>query len=177
MGAQEEIVSIVDEKNNITGSALRSVMRAKELPHRATYILVFNSKSELYVQKRTPVKDIYPGYYDVAAGGVVMAGESYEESATRELKEETGIQGVSLTHLFDFYHQDASNRVWGRAYSCVYDGEIVLQEEEVESGGFYSLETILNASRHGSYTPDGLYVLQRYLKRKKKSSAGDFESW
>ncbi len=165
MGAQEEIVSIVDEKNNITGSALRSVMRAKGLPHRATYILVFNSKGELYVQKRTPVKDIYPGYYDVAAGGVVMAGESYDESASRELKEELGIQDVSLTHLFNFYRQDAGNRVWGGAYSCVYDGEVVLQEEEVESGGFYSLETILAASRHGSYTPDGLYVLQRYLKR------------
>ncbi len=165
MVPQEEIVAIVDEKNNVTGSALRSVMRAKGLPHRATYILVFNSKGELYVQKRTPVKDIYPGYYDVAAGGVVMAGESYDESASRELKEELGIQGVSLTHLFNFYRQDAGNRVWGGAYSCVYDGEVVLQEEEVESGGFYSLETILAASRHGSYTPDGLYVLQRYLKR------------
>jgi 8-oxo-dGTP pyrophosphatase MutT (NUDIX family) len=166
MVPQEEIVAIVDEKNNITGSALRSVMRAKGLPHRATYILVFNSKGELYVQKRTPLKDIYPGYYDVAAGGVVMAGESYEQSASRELKEEMGIRGVSLTHLFDFYHQDASNCVWGRAYSCVYDGEIILQEEEVESGGFYSLGSIFNSSRHGSYTPDGLYVLQRYLKRK-----------
>jgi 8-oxo-dGTP pyrophosphatase MutT (NUDIX family) len=129
---------------------------------------VFNSKGELYVQKRTPVKDIYPGYYDVVVGGVVMAGESYDESASRELNEEMGIQGVSLTHLFDFYHQDAGNRVWGGAYSCVYDGEVVLQEEEVESGGFYSLKTILAASRHGSYTPDGLYVLRRYLDTKRK---------
>ncbi len=92
-----------------------------------------------------------------------MAGESYDESASRELYEEMGIQGVSLIHLFDFYHQDADNRVWGRAFSCVYDEEIVLQEEEVESGGFYSLETIVNSSRHDSYTPDGLYILQRYL--------------
>ena len=169
MSPQDEIVTIVDEKNNVTGSAPRSVMRAKGLPHRATYVLVFSSTGELYVQKRTPVKDIYPGYYDVAAGGVVLAGESYEDSASRELKEEMGIQGVSLTYRFDFYHQDASNRVWGRVYSCVYDGEIVLQEEEVESGGFYSIETILNASRQASYTPDGLYVLQRYLETKKKS--------
>jgi len=166
---QDEIVTIVDEKNNVTGSAPRSVMRAKGLPHRATYILVFNSKGELYVQKRTPLKDIYPGNYDVVAGGVVLAGESYDESASRELNEEMGIQGASLTPLFEFYRQDASNRVWGRAYSCVYDGEIVLQEEEVESGGFYSLETVLNASRHDSYSPDGLYVLQRYLDTKKEN--------
>jgi hypothetical protein len=78
-----------------------------------------------------------------------------------------GIQGVSLTHLFDFYHQDASNRVWGRAYSCMYDGEIVLQEEEVESGGFYRLETIIDASRQDFYTPDGLYVLERYIETRR----------
>jgi 8-oxo-dGTP pyrophosphatase MutT (NUDIX family) len=127
---------------------------------------VFNSKGELYVQKRTPVKDIYPGYYDVAAGGVVMAGESYDESASRELNEEMGIKGVSLTHIFNFYHQDADNRVWGRAYRCVYDGKIVLQEEEVESGDFYTLDAVLQSSKHDSYTPDGFYVLRRYLDQR-----------
>jgi 8-oxo-dGTP pyrophosphatase MutT (NUDIX family) len=166
--SQEEIVTIVDDDNRVIGSALRSEMRAKGLPHRATYILVFNSNGELYVHKRTAVKDIYPAYYDVAAGGVVMAGESYDESASRELYEELGIQGVPLTRLFDFYHQNSSNRVWGRAYRCLYDGKIVLQEEEVESGGFYSLEAIVTASRHGCYTPDGLYVLMRYLDTKRK---------
>jgi 8-oxo-dGTP pyrophosphatase MutT (NUDIX family) len=166
MTAQEEIVAIVDENNHLVGSAPRSEMRAKGLPHRASYILVFNSKGQLYVQKRTPVKDVYPGYFDVAAGGVVAAGESYEESARRELEEEMGIRNVSLTHLFDFFHQDAGNRVWGRAYRCVYDGDIILQEEEVERGGFHNLETVLASSRYELYTPDGLYVLHRYLDQK-----------
>ncbi|NIR17298.1 MAG: NUDIX domain-containing protein, partial [Desulfobacterales bacterium] len=71
------------------------------LPHRATYILVFNSGGELYVQKRTQTKDVFPGYYDVAAGGVVLAGESYEEGAVRELLEELGIRGTPLEELFD----------------------------------------------------------------------------
>jgi isopentenyldiphosphate isomerase len=166
MDTKEEIVAIVDENNHLIGSVPRSEMRAKGLPHRAAYILVFNSIGRLYVQKRTLSKDIYPGYYDVAVGGVVAAGESYEESARRELEEEMGIRDVSLTHLFDFFHQDAGNRVWGRAYSCVYDGDIILQEEEVESGGFQNLEAVLESSRYESYTPDGLYVLCRYLDQK-----------
>jgi isopentenyldiphosphate isomerase len=163
---KEEIVAIVDESNTIVGAAPRFKMRAKSLPHRATYILVFNSNGELYVQKRTMAKDVYPGYYDVATGGVVLADESYLMSAERELAEEMGIQDVALTRLFDFYHQDAYNRIWGRAYSCVYDGEIVLEEEEVESGGFYSVAKVLQLSLHKPYTPDGLYVLNRYLKEK-----------
>jgi isopentenyldiphosphate isomerase len=163
---KDEIVIIVDENNNIVGAAPRYKMRAKNLPHRATYILVFNSNGELYVQKRTMAKDVYPGYYDVATGGVVLADESYEISAERELAEEVGIRDVTLTRLFDFYHQDDNNRIWGRAYHCVYDGEIVLEEEEVESGGFYRVEEVLQLSRREPYTPDGLYVLKRYLKEK-----------
>ena len=56
-------------------------MRTERLPHRCSYILVFNSRGELWVQKRTMIKDIYPGYWDPAAGGVMQVGESYEESA------------------------------------------------------------------------------------------------
>jgi 8-oxo-dGTP pyrophosphatase MutT (NUDIX family) len=159
----EEVVTIVDEKNNIIGSEPRSRMRTYGLPHRATYILVFNSDGELFVQKRTPDKDVYPGFYDVAAGGVVKAGETYEKSASRELYEELGVAGVALNYLFDFYHEDVGNRVWGRSYWCVYDGAVRLQEEEVESGRFYSIEKILMLIERKRFTPDGLYVLQRYL--------------
>ena len=81
-----EIVQVVDEDNRETGAVTRREMRARGLVHRASYILVFNSRGELFVQKRTVSKDIYPGYLDVAAGGVVLAGESYEEAARRELE-------------------------------------------------------------------------------------------
>jgi 8-oxo-dGTP pyrophosphatase MutT (NUDIX family) len=163
MGAADEIVVIVDEQNNVVGAAPRGEMRAKRLPHRSTYILVFNTSGELYVQKRTMTKDVFPGYYDVAAGGVVLAGESYEQGAERELEEEMGIRGVPLTRLFDFYFKDEHTRLWGCAFSCIYDGEIVLQEEEVESGAFVQVDEILRRSETERFTPDGVYVLRRYL--------------
>ena len=161
---KEEIVAIVDENNRVVGAQPRSKMRAEGLRHRANYILVFNSRGELFLQERTMSKDIYPGYYDVATGGVVLDGESYDESALRELEEELGVSGVDLKRHFDFYHEDVGNRVWGRVYSCVYDGEIVLQEEEVASGGFYSISSVLEMSTSQRFTPDGTYVLQRFLK-------------
>jgi 8-oxo-dGTP pyrophosphatase MutT (NUDIX family) len=163
MSAADEIVVIVDEHNNVVGAAPRREMRAQRLPHRSTYILVFNSQGALYVQKRTMTKDVFPGYYDPAAGGVVLAGESYEESAQRELYEEMGIRDVPLTPLFTFYFADERTRVWGRVFSCVYDGELVLQPEEVESGEFLPVAEILRRAQTEPYTPDGLYVLQRHL--------------
>jgi 8-oxo-dGTP pyrophosphatase MutT (NUDIX family) len=166
MGAADEIVAIVDARNNVVGAAPRHEMRAKRLPHRSTYILVFNSQGELYVQKRTLTKDVFPGYYDVAAGGVVLAGETYEQGAERELEEEMGIRGVPLTRLFDFYFEHERTRLWGCAFSCIYEGEVVLQEEEVESGAFVPISDILRRAETEPFTPDGVYVLQRYLDGK-----------
>lgn len=164
MSAADEIVAIVDEQNNVVGAVPRREMRAKRLPHRSTYILVFNSQGELYVQKRTMTKDVFPGYYDPAAGGVVQAGESYEVSAARELAEEMGIRGVPLTYLFTFYFADEHARVWGGVFRCVYDGPLVLQAEEVESGEFVPIPEIVRRAASEPFTPDGLYVLKRYMQ-------------
>jgi 8-oxo-dGTP pyrophosphatase MutT (NUDIX family) len=167
MAAADEIVAIVDEHNKVVGAVPRREMRAKRLPHRSTYVLVFNSRGELYVQKRTLSKDIFPGYFDVAAGGVVLAGETYEQGAERELEEEMGIRGVPLTRHFDFYFEDEHTRLWGYAFSCVYDGEVILQEEEVESGAFLPVPEILRRASTEPFTPDGLQVLRQYLDRKR----------
>ena len=166
MGAADEIVVIVDAHNHVVGAAPRRAMRAKRLRHRSTYILVFNPRGELYVQKRTPTKDVFPGYYDVAAGGVVLAGETYEQGAERELEEEMGIRGVPLHRLFDFYFENEHTRLWGCAFSCAYNGVVVLQEEEVESGAFVPVSDILRRAETEPFTPDGLYVLRRYLNGK-----------
>ncbi len=162
MDPSTEIVTIVDEDNNVVGSAARRDMRAQKLCHRSTYILVFNSGGDVYVQKRTQTKDVFPGYYDTAAGGVVLAGESYLEGAQRELEEEMGIRGIPLQSLFEFYHVDANSQVWGAAYRCVYDGTVTLQEEEVESGAFMPIGKIFEEAAVRPFTPDGLYVLRRY---------------
>ena len=163
----QEIIAIVDEQNTVIDSVTRGEMRAKCLPHRATYILVFNSKGELFIQKRTTTKDIYPGYYDIAAGGVVLDGESYEESAQRELFEELGIHAPLKFH-FDNYYADKNNKVWGRIFSCIHDGPMILQKEEVESGMFLNPEKVLTMSEKEPFTPDGILILQRFLAKQRK---------
>ena len=163
MSTADEIIALVDEHNRVIGAVPRREMRAKRLPHRSTYIFVFNTQGYLYVQKRTMTKDVFPGYYDPAAGGVVLAGESYEVCAKRELAEEMGIQDVPLTWHFEFYFADAHSRVWGGVFSCIYDGEIVLQEEEVESGVFLPVDDIIRRAQIEPYTPDSICALSHYL--------------
>jgi len=157
----EELVAIVDRDNTPIGAVSRRIMRQQRLIHRASYILVFNRKGELFIQKRTLTKDIYPGYWDVAAGGVVLAGETYLESAVRELREELGIGGVKLRPLFDQYYEDADNRVWGRIFSCTSEGPFTLQAEEIDHGRFIAPAAI--EALHGAepVTPDGMALLRR----------------
>jgi len=169
----EEIVQIVDRDNREIEALPRHIMREKGLIHRACYILVFNDKHEVFLQKRTDTKDVYPSCWDVAAGGVVLAGESYEKSAVRELAEELGVSGVSLTTHFDQYYEMDTNRVWGRIFSCVHNGPFQLQKEEVAFGYFMSIPEIFKLSEKEDFTPDGIDMLRKidgFVKTSSSSS-------
>jgi isopentenyldiphosphate isomerase len=159
----EEIVQIVDQDNQEIAAVSRSLMRSQRLIHRACYIFVFNAAGELFIQKRTQSKDMYPGYWDVAAGGVVLAGESYEDAAERELAEELGLRNVKLERLFDNYYEDAGNRVWGRIFRCRSEGPFTLQAEEVESGQFLLPAKVEELAAQEPFTPDGLILLRKIL--------------
>ncbi len=161
----QEVVMIVDELNRPIGEASRSRMRRDRLIHRATYILLFNSQGQIFVHKRTADKDLYPSHYDVAAGGVVLSGETWQQAAERELYEELGVKGTSLNYEFEFYHENDTNRVWGRAYTCVWDGPLVLQEEEVAEGLFLPVQKVFEMADKRPFCPDGLYVLNRICNR------------
>jgi hypothetical protein len=128
-------------------------VRAKKLIHRSTYILVLNSPNQLFLRKRSSSKDMYPGRCDPAVGGVVLAGESYDEGAGVNSKK-SSVSGVRLNTLFDFYFSDGTAPVWGRD-SCTHDGEIILQRQEIESGDFLEIEHILERSETEPFTRDG----------------------
>ena len=161
----DEIVAVVDEDNRVVGSAPRREMRARRLPHRSTYILVFNSRGEVYVQKRTMTKDVFPELLRSRGRRAwCWRARATSREPRRELEEEMGIRDVPLESLFEFYHADDHSRVWGAAYRCVYDGPVTLQEEEVESGAFMTVDAVFQAATTQPFTPDGLYVLRRYAE-------------
>jgi len=164
----EEEVAIVDEENNVTGSASRAVMRREGLIHRAVYILVFDSGGRLFVQERSLTKDIFPGFRDLCAGGVVLAGESYEESAARELEEELGVRNASLETLFDFSGEYLGQKVWGRAYSCTAEGPFVLQPEGSHSTAPTEIDAITGATITSAAVRDMLNAVSRDARQSKE---------
>src|SRR5262245_51104038 len=94
MDPGDELVDVVDEDDRVVATVTRREVRQRSLLHRCTYVLLENSAGHVLVHRRTLTKDVYPGAYDVFAGGVCAAGESYDECARREVAEEVGVEGA-----------------------------------------------------------------------------------
>jgi isopentenyldiphosphate isomerase len=160
-----ELVDVVDAEDRVIGRATRAEMRQRNLRHRATYILLFNSRGQLFVHRRSASKDVFPSYYDVAVGGVVGAGESYDQGARRELAEEVGITTVAPKPITSFHYADDANQVNGRVYSCTYDGALTLQREEIVAGEWLDLDVVIERAASEPFCPDGIQALLQYLDR------------
>ncbi|HHE6470304.1 TPA: NUDIX hydrolase YfcD [Providencia rettgeri] len=158
-----EWVDIVDEDNTVIAQATRSQMRAENLRHRATYIVVHDGMGKILVQRRTDIKDFHPGFLDATAGGVVTKGENILDSAKREAEEELGIAGVPFAEHGHFYFEDAHCRVWGGLFSCVSHGPFALQESEVVEVSWLTPKEI--SARCDEFTPDSLKALSLWLTR------------
>src|SRR5437773_10117857 len=88
----EEIFDVVNEHDEVIGQKPRSEIHRLKLNHRAVHVLVFNSRGELFLQKRSMKKDCFPGVWDSSASGHLASGESYDACAVRELREEIGLE-------------------------------------------------------------------------------------
>lgn len=161
-----ELIAWVDEQDQLLGALPRAELRNRGLIGRGTFILLFNAAGELCVHRRTLSKAVYPGYWDVAAGGMVAAGEGYLESAERELAEELGIRDAVLHDQGRFYFEQPDNRLWCAVFTAVSDAPLVLQPEEVLEARFVTVQAALQDTRNNPYCPDSLQALQHYLARR-----------
>jgi isopentenyldiphosphate isomerase len=162
-GAPRESVDVVNDQGRTIGTATRKEMRTHRLPHRCVYVLVFNSSGHLFVHQRTLTKDVYPGFWDVAAGGVLAAGESFDDGAVREVKEELGIN-ARPEPMFPFRYQDEHTVVFSMAYKLAHDGPFRLQPEEIVQGKFVNRKELDVMLREYHFCPDGLQVLEEFQK-------------
>ncbi|MFC0338334.1 Isopentenyldiphosphate isomerase [Kushneria avicenniae] len=149
-------VQIVDAFNRPAGSARRCDMRRLRMWHRAAYIFVFDQHNRLCVQRRTLWKDIFPGYRDLCAGGVVDAGETMASAARRELQEELGLS-LPLEPCLSLHFEQGMN-AFGSVFLTRYHGEpIRLQASEVTGVEWLTLEDALAID---DATPDSHQALR-----------------
>ncbi|PSK44947.1 Nudix hydrolase [Streptomyces sp. 111WW2] len=90
MSSADEILDIVDENDRVVGQARRGDAYARGLRHRCVFVWARDPEGRVFVHRRTATKLVFPALYDMFVGGVVGAGESYDDAALREAEEEGG---------------------------------------------------------------------------------------
>jgi isopentenyl-diphosphate delta-isomerase type 1 len=132
-----EYLEVVDEANKVIGIQSRKEIHEKALRHRSVHIFIFNSQGKLYLQKRSPHKDQYPGHWDSSAAGHTDPGESPLEAAQRELMEELGLE-VKLTQVLEYPACQETGWEFATLFQAQTDDPIHLNLEEATTGDYFA---------------------------------------
>jgi isopentenyldiphosphate isomerase len=157
----DEMVDVVDEQDRVVGTVTRREMRARGLLHRCTYVLVRNAAGQVLVHRRTETKDVFPGAYDLFAGGVCAAGEGYPECARRELAEELGITGAPLRFLLRHRYGGPGGQAWGAVYEVRWDGPVRPQASEVAWSAWVDPAELQRMLAEREFCPDSREIHAR----------------
>tara|TARA_Y100000310_G_C20601720_1_gene773381 strand:- start:379 stop:906 length:528 start_codon:yes stop_codon:yes gene_type:complete len=162
----EEILTQVDENDNVIGPSPNHEVWKNKLIHRAANVIVSNEKGQIFVHQRKIGIKIYSGKWDMKFGGAVIFGETYEDAAKRELEEEAGIKDVKLTFLFPQKFRSDIRNVNRQVFIITYEGPFNLQKEEVEQGKFMTIPEIKELEKKGMLSPTGIQVFNQYLQQR-----------
>jgi isopentenyldiphosphate isomerase len=157
-GGPEELVDIVDADDQVLAVVPRSRMRAENLRHRSVGIMIVNHVGEILIHRRADTKDVWPGWWDLAVGGVVASGESYDDAARRELAEEVGVEAVALDHLSSGHYEDDDVRAIVHTYCVVWDGPVVLNDGEVVEACWVGMAELRRRVATDRFVPDSLAI-------------------
>jgi isopentenyldiphosphate isomerase len=174
----EEIFDVVNECDEVIDRKPRSEVHARGLLHRAVHVLVFNSRGEIFLQKRSMKKDRQPGVWDSSCSGHVDSGEHYDATAVRELREELGLDISSQTaatrasqplqKLFkiDACAETDAEFVW--IYRCASDEPFQLHPDEIETGGWFAPEKVSSwiAERSQDFATAFVLIWKLFLARR-----------
>jgi isopentenyldiphosphate isomerase len=156
VSAGDEPVDVVDAEDRVVGTVTRAVMRAENLRHRAVFVLVRSTQGAVLIHRRSPSKDVWPGWWDLAVGGVVAAGESHDSAARRELAEELGVEGVEPEALGGGSYEDDHVRLIGRVYRVVHDGPFTFADGEVVEACFVDPDQLQERLARDHFLPDSI---------------------
>jgi len=142
----------VNERDEVLGSVSRAEAHAKGLLHRSGMVFVVNSRGRILINKRSSEKETFPAYYDSSASFHVTYGESYEESAKRELLEEIRID-APVQYLGKFIHNDLPEYQIVSVFLCNSDATPVLDPQEYSKHHFYSIPEVERLMKTAKITP------------------------
>jgi isopentenyldiphosphate isomerase len=150
-------LNIVNENGEITGEDSRENIHNKGLLHREVHVWFYTTNGEIIFQHRSKSADTFPDLLDATVGGHVEIGQDYEDTALKEIEEETGIKTtkeklefIEFTRTKGFDPAtNKTNNVLRAVYAyCFHDDLKNLKLETDKGVGFeaWTFDSIFNIS-------------------------------
>lgn len=150
-----EMLPVVDTNGTVIGQASRSWCHSGQKPlHPVVHLHIINRMGELYVQRRSMEKDLYPGRWDTAVGGHIGYGESIVEALFREAGEELGLYDFNPVHITSYVFESDTEKELINVFAAV--GNFTLHPDlfDVAEGRFWSMQEIEDHIGKSVFTPN-----------------------
>lgn len=154
-----ELVEIIDRDGVVTGVVPRAQMRAERLRHRSVFIAVTNDDGDLLVHRRAEHKDVWPGWWDIAVGGVVGCDESFDDAARREFREELGTDTTPIQFIGSGAYEDDTVKLVAHCYVVVENGPFQFTDNEITEAHWVSADELDHWLRSKPFLPDSLALV------------------
>ncbi len=164
----EDIFDVVNERDEVVGQKPRSEVHRLELLHRAVHVLIFNSRGQVFLQKRSMKKDRQPGVWDSSASGHVDSGEDYDTTAVREVHEEIGLKLTTTPErLFKIDAREETDQEFVWVYRCENEGPFELNRDEIDQGDWFSQGEVTRwiATKPEEFATAFVYIWQKLVAR------------
>lgn len=156
----KEYVILVDEKDNMIGTAEKINAHLEPKLHRAFSIFIVNSNGELLIQQRAGNKYHCPGLWANTCCGHPRPGESLESAVHRRLQEEMGFD-AELKEIFSF------------TYYCKFDNGLAEMEYDHVFIGKWNGTPIINYEEVADYK----WVAKDFLKKDIEKNPEIYTTW
>jgi isopentenyl-diphosphate Delta-isomerase len=147
MHEKEQLLVLVNEKDEVLGQMPKMQAHVQGELHRAISIFLFNDKNEMLLQQRAFTKYHSGGLWTNACCSHPLLHETVLQAANRRLQEELGIS-TELTYKFNFiYKADMGNGLTEHELDHVFVGNwndaiVPFNTDEVNDICFMTVETI-----------------------------------
>jgi isopentenyl-diphosphate delta-isomerase len=141
----EEVI-LVDENDNDVGTMEKIEAHRQGALHRAFSILIFNSKGQLLLQKRSWKKYHSGGLWTNTCCSHPRPDEDMNIAMRRKLKQEMGIDvNTKFSHKFIYkvdLENDLKEHEYDHVYIGLYDGEPEINSDEVDEWRFEDMDRL-----------------------------------
>jgi len=169
--ANEEWFDIVDPEGKVLGKAPRSLCHSRKgLLHPVVHLHVLNAQDRLFLQKRSPAKQIQPGKWDTAVGGHVSSGETVAAALKREAEEELSLSGFKAAPVARYVWESDIESELVHMFVTRTDRPPRIDPREISEGKFWKIAKVRAACGQGILTPNLEFELDILLKQVFKES-------